>query len=224
MLKPLIENIEKIKNDMYEMGQEIVHANKISLSALKENDLSMLKEINLSLKSLAKRSNEIDNLIVKTLALYSPEAKDLREMVSFLKVTNEIIRAGANSKDFIKSFKKSFTKDIDQGAILEYAIPLLKSSNKALETAIELIKEKDETLVEEGYKKVTVEESKTDDLYAMLEKNTLSLISKNVKQTKDYMDILSAIRRLEKCADRAAAISHLLVYAEVGGNIEQATN
>lgn len=222
MLKPYTNNVEQIKKEIYAIGQEIVHANKISLSALKENDISMLKEVNLSIKTLSVKSNEIDNLIVKTLALYSPEARDLREMVSFLKITNELLRAGANAKTFVKTFKKSFSNDLDHHTILEYAIPLLKASNLALQTAVELINETDEKTVEAGYKKVTVEESKTDDLYAMLEKNILKLISKNIELSKDYFDVLSSLRRLEKTADRAAAIANLLVFAEIGGTIEQA--
>lgn len=222
MLKPYTQNVEKIKKEIYEIGQEIIHANKISLSALKENDLSMLKEVSLSIKKLGVRSNEIDNLIVKTLALYSPEARDLREMVSFLKITNELLRAGTNAKTFVKTFKKSFSNDLDHNTILEYAIPLLKASNQALENAIELIKENDEKAIELGYNKVAVEESKTDDLYAMVEKNILKLISKNIELSKDYFDVLSSLRRLEKTADRAAAIANLLVFAELGGTIEQA--
>jgi len=222
MLKPYKENIEKIKEEIYEMGQEIVHANKISLSALKENDLSMLKEVNLSVKKLSIKSNEIDNLIVKTLALYSPEARDLREMVSYLKVTNELIRAGANAKSFVKSFKKSFSEDLDQNTILEYAIPLLKSSNLALQNAIDMVKESDEKVLDDSYKKVSVEESKTDDLYSMVEKNILKLITKNIELSKEYFDVLSSLRRLEKSADRASSIANLLIFAEIGGEIKQA--
>jgi phosphate transport system protein len=85
MLKPYNDNVEIIKNEVHNIGQAVIHANKIALSALKENDLSMLKDVNLSIKKLSIKSNEIDNLIVKTLALYSPEARDLREMVSYLK-------------------------------------------------------------------------------------------------------------------------------------------
>ncbi|QKF80804.1 phosphate signaling complex PhoU family protein [Halarcobacter ebronensis] len=222
MLKPYEENVQKIKDEIYSIGQEVVHANKISLAALKENDLTMLKDINLSIKSLSTKSNEVDNLIVKTLALYSPEARDLREMVSFLKITNELLRAGANSKAFVKTFKKSFVDDLDKHAILEYAIPLLKASNQALETAMQLIKETDEKVIETGFQKVSVEESKTDDLYAIIEKNTLKLIAKKIELSKDYFDVLSSLRRLEKTADRAASIANLLLFAHAGGVIEQA--
>ncbi|RXK12586.1 PhoU family transcriptional regulator [Halarcobacter mediterraneus] len=220
MLKPYIENINKIKEEITNIGEEISHANKISLSALKENDSSMLKDVNLSMKKLSSKSTEIDNLIVKTLALYSPEAKDLREMVSFLKITNELMRAAAYSKAFAKSFRKAFSPELDAEAILEYAIPLLKSSNLALYTAIEMVKEDDEKLIEEKFNRVLVEDSKTDDLYAMIEKNILKLITKNIELSKDYFEVLSSLRKLEKVSGRASSIANLLVFAEVGGDLE----
>ncbi len=220
MLKPYIANINKIKKEILNIGEEISHANKISLSALKENDLSMLKDVNLSLKKLSTQSNDIDKLIVKTLALYSPEAKDLREMVSFLKITNELIRAAAYSKTFVKNFRKSFSEDLNADAILEYAIPLLKSSNLALQTAIEMILEDDEKIIEQKFNKVLVEDSKTDDLYAMIEKNILKLISKHIELSKDYFEVLSSLRKLEKISGRAVSIANLLVFAEIGKDLE----
>ena len=222
MLKPYQQKIETIKNEIYEMGEIVTHANKVSLSALKENDLSMLKEISLSIKKINIKSNEIDNLIVKTLALYSPEARDLREMVSYLKITNELTRASTYSKSFVKTFKKSFSDDLDKHAILEYAIPLLKSSNLALQLSLDMIKETDERIIEELFNKVNVEDSKTDDLYIMVEKNILKLITKNIELSKDYFDVLSSLRKLEKISGRASSIANLLVFAEMGGEIGQA--
>lgn len=222
MLKPYTQSIEKIKTEICEIGDIITHANKVSLSALKENDLSMLKDINLSIKRITSKSNEIDNLIVKTLALYSPEARDLREMVSYLKITNELVRTSSYSKIFAKTFRKSFSDELDKHTILEYAIPLIKSSNLALQTAIDMIKEANVKKIEELFNKVTVEDSKTDDLYIMVEKNILKLIGKNIELSKDYFDVLSSLRNLEKISSRATAIANLILFAEVGGELEQA--
>lgn len=222
MLKPYQDKIKTIKNEIVEMGEIITHANKVSLSALKENDLSMLKDISLSIKKIYAKSNEIDNLIVKTLALYSPEARDLRQMVSFLKITNELTRASTYSKAFVKTFKKSFSDDLDKHTILEFAIPLLKSSNLALQTSLDMIKESDDKVIEQMFNKVTVEDSKTDDLYSMVEKNILKLITKNIELSKDYFEVLSSLRKLEKISGRASSIANLLVFAEVGGELEQA--
>jgi phosphate transport system protein len=221
MLKTYESKLQNIKVEIQKIGVDVIEALELSLKALKNNDIEALKNIEITEKKLLIKSNEIDNIIVTTLALYSPEAKDLRRLVSFLKITNELVRTGSNVKDFGKKFKKSFSEDLNTGTILEYAIPLLKSALLSLQTSISIIDETNPKHIEEKYHRVIVEESKTDDLYLMIEKNILKLISKNLDLSKEYFDILSALRRLEKVADRAVSIANLLQFAQVGGDIVQ---
>ena len=221
MLKPYETNLQNIKNEISKIGVDVVESLELSLRALEDKKLDDLKNVQITEKKLLLRSNEIDNIIVTTLALYSPEATDLRQLVSFLKITNELVRTGSNAKDFAKQFKKSFSEDLNTSTILEYAIPLLKSALLSLQTSISIIDETNSKHIEEKYHRVIVEESKTDDLYLMVEKNILKLISKNLDLSKEYFDILSALRRLEKIADRAVSIANLLQFAQVGGDIVQ---
>ena len=221
MLKPYEIKLQSIKEEILNIGVDVIDSLELSLKALKDGNIDDLRNVDITEKKLLIKSNEIDNIIVTTLALYSPEAKDLRQLVSFLKITNELVRTGSNAKDFAKKFKKSFSEDLNTGTILEYAIPLLKSALLALQTSISIIDETNAKHIEEKYHRVIVEESKTDDLYLMIEKNILKLISKNLDLSKEYFDILSALRRLEKIADRSVSIANLLQFAQVGGDIVQ---
>ena len=219
MLKTYETKLINIKSEIQKIGVDVVEALEICLTALENKKIEDLKNVDLTEKKLLVKSSEIDNLIVTTLALYSPEAKDLRQLVSFLKITNELVRTGSNVKAFAKMFKKSFSDDLNTTMILEYAIPLLKSALLSLQTTISIIDETDAKHVEEKYHRVVVEESKTDDLYLMIEKNILKMITKNLDLSKEYFDTLSALRRLEKIADRAVSIANLLQFAHVGGDI-----
>ncbi len=221
MLKPYELKLKLIQEEIEKIGHDVVESLEFSLRALEDRKIENLKSIEITEKKLQIKSNEIDNLIVTTLALYTPEAKDLRHLVSFLKITNELVRTGSNAKDFAKKFKKSYSDDLNTAIILEYAIPLLKSALLSLQTSISIIDETNPKHVEEKYHRVIVEESKTDDLYLMIEKNILKLITKNLDLSKEYFDILSALRRLEKIADRAVSIANLLQFAQVGGDIVQ---
>lgn len=221
MLKPYEIKLQNIKDEILKIGHEVIESLEISLKALKNKNIDDLKNVEITEKKLLIKSNEIDNIILTTLALYSPEAKDLRQLVSFLKITNELVRTGSNAKDFAKMFKKSYSDDLNTNIILEYAVPLLKSALLSLQTSISIIDETNAKHIEEKYHRVIVEESKTDDLYLMIEKNILKLISKNLDLSKEYFDILSALRRLEKIADRAVSIANLLQFAQVGGDIVQ---
>jgi phosphate transport system protein len=222
MLSIYKEKLDGIKNEIYGIGLQVVRANEIALQALKNQDYEKFSEAKNELSNLEKTSNKIDNMIVSTLALHAPEAKDLRQMVAYLKITNEIVRAATNTKSFIKTFAKIIACELDVDKINEYGIPLHKSAILAITTALEIIKTKDEDEIEDEFHKVIVEESKTDDLYSMIEKNILKMITKNKELSKDYFDVLSSYRRLEKLADRAASIANLLLFAHLGGEIHQA--
>ena len=221
MLKVYDTKREQIQNELLEIGDIVIESLNASLKALKDDDIKALKDADLSLKKLTSKSNDIDNSIVTALALYQPEAKDLRELVSYLKITNELVRAGGNTKDFIKVFRGAFSDDLNTKTILEFAIPLLKSTILSVQTSMSIIREINTKHVEEKYQRVVVEESKTDDLYAMIEKNILKLISKNLDLSKEYFDILTSLRKLEKISDRSVSIAHLLLFAEKGGELER---
>ncbi len=141
--------------------------------------------------------------------------------VPFLKITNEIVRTAANTKDFAKMFRRSYSEELNTNTILEYTIPLLKSALLSTKTAISIIDEQEHSKVEEKYQRVIVEESKTDDLYLMIEKNILKLITQKLDLSKEYFDLLSSLRRLEKIADRSVSIASLLQFAKLGGDIVQ---
>ena len=221
MLKPYEEKLKLIKSEVEKLGLDIVEALEVCLKALNERKIENLKNVEVREKKFLIKSNEIDNLIITTLALYTPEARDLRRMVAFLKITNEMVRTAANTKDFAKMFRRSYSEDLNTNTILEYTIPLLKSALLSTKTAISIIDEQEHSKVEEKYQRVIVEESKTDDLYLMIEKNILKLITQKLDLSKEYFDLLSSLRRLEKIADRSVSIASLLQFAKLGGDIVQ---
>ena len=221
MLKPYEEKLKLIKSEVEKLGLDIVEALEVCLKALNERKIENLKNVEVSEKKFLVKSNENDNLIITTLALYTPEARDLRRMVAFLKITNEIVRTAANTKDFAKMFRRSYSEELNTNTILEYTIPLLKSALLSTKTAISIIDEQEHSKVEEKYQRVIVEESKTDDLYLMIEKNILKLITQKLDLSKEYFDLLSSLRRLEKIADRSVSIASLLQFAKLGGDIVQ---
>ncbi|MDX4068243.1 phosphate signaling complex PhoU family protein [Aliarcobacter skirrowii] len=221
MLKPYEEKLKLIKSEVEKLGLDVVEAIEVCLKSLNERKIENLKNVEISEKKFLAKSNELDNIIITTLALYTPEARDLRRMVAFLKITNEIVRTAANTKDFAKMFRRSYSEDLDTNTILEYTIPLLKSALLSTKTAVSIIDEQDLKQVEQKYQRVVVEESKTDDLYLMIEKNILKIITKNLDLSKEYFDILSSLRRLEKIADRSVSIASLLQFAKLGGDMVQ---
>ena len=205
---------EKIKN----IGNGLVTANKFILKALEDCEHDKFDEAKSNIKNISSKTNEIDNEIIKILALYSPEARDLRQVVSYLKITNELDRAITNTRSFIKGFV-DVCSQTDVKIVQEYAIPMQKSTVKAVKLSISMLDMDCEDELRETFNDVIVEESKTDDLYEIVEKSLLKEAEASDEFEK-FHNMLKALRKSEKIADRAISIAQLILYIKIGGNFQ----
>jgi len=220
MLSKEKEKLNTIVDKMQALGQSTLATNEAILDALKNCDSCELSQITRpSKQNRYETIDEIDNLIISIFALFSPEARDLRLLVSFLKVTNEFDRIAKQCNSFIRDFPKAIATDVDKDFILEYAIPLQKTSINAMSSVVKLLVEKDKDVVQELYTEVVVEESQNDDLYKIIEKSLLKKIKKETHLSQEYQYVMASLRRLEKVADRALSIANLMHYAKIGGEI-----
>ncbi len=219
MLNNLKQNLEEIKNNVKALAQELEKANKLLVNALSSCDKKTFDESKLYIKNVTNKAAEIDQEIVTTLALHQPEAKDLRTMVSCLKITNELIRASSNTRNFIKGFQK-VCEGVDLQTINEYAIPMQKFTVEALQCIVKMFDINCEDEMQECYNSVLICENKTDDLYEMIEASLIQQAKENDNFSK-YHQMLSSLRRSEKIADRAMSIASLLLYANNGGVLHQ---
>ncbi len=222
MLPTQKEKLNLILNEIIKLGMTTLTMNQLILDSLKNCKSCKLNEIKkISKKERYASIDKIDNLIINVFALYTPEARDLRELIAFLKITNEFDRIANSCNSFVRDFPSSLSDEVDKAFILEYAIPLQISSVNALTYALKLVEVNDKKMVNEYYKIVIIEESKNDDLYKIIEKNLLKKINTDMHLSKEYQDIMAALRRLEKIADRALSVANLMHYAKVGGEISK---
>ncbi len=217
MLKTYDQDLKEIKNGIKAIGEKILLSNKTLLEATMSCNKEKFTEAKSYLKNLSSSLNAIDNEIIKVLALHSPEAKDLREVVAYFKITNELLRAASNTRSLIKAFVKD-CENVDNELISAYVIPLQTSTIKALEHTISMIDMDDVDELRDILHEIVVEEDKTDELYSMLEKKIFT----GLKDSSDFEkthNILRAFRRSEKIADRAISIANLLLYIFKGGEL-----
>ena len=219
MLANYEEKLNEIKAEIISIGEGLLQANKLIVKALKGCNESDFTEAKTYIKNVSNIVKDIDNNIITTLALHSPEAKDLRQMVSYLKITNELLRASANTRNFIKGFTEE-CENVDVNIIKEYAIPMQKSTVDAIKYSVEMLSIDCVDETQEIFNKVVIAENKTDDLYEMIEAELFEQNPKNNEFDK-FHKILVVLRRSEKIADRAMSIASLLLYANNGGEIHR---
>ncbi|MFK5986084.1 MAG: PhoU domain-containing protein [Pseudomonadota bacterium] len=222
MLKTEVEKLKKIREVVINLGSFVTEKNEIILSALETRDVSFIQNIKLQPKrNLQASTNNLDNQIVTALSLYTPEAHDLRELVSYLKISNEIMRVCSNSRSFIKTFIDAFRVDLELSKIYDQLIPMQTLTVAALTGAIDMISLHTEQEVKNTFEKIYLDENKTDKIYQKIEKEIIALTTQQPELSLEYLEVLSAVRRIEKIADRALSIASLVYYAKIGGEISQ---
>ena len=220
MLDIEVDKLQKLKTDILNLNHFALDVNEQILSGLEKCETCNLQIIKVPSKhDVQEKISAIDTEIVKLLAFFGMEAKDLRLMVAYLKITNEFERIFTRSRSFIRDFPTKIA-EVDKDFVLEYVIPLQRSALVALDYDITLQLEDEKPTIEKIIKSVIAEENNNDDLYKRAEQSILKKMDNQVYLTKEYQDILLCLRRVEKIADRALSIAFMLHYAKIGGNME----
>ena len=219
MIKNYDIELQSVKQEIVKIATGLNKANELIVEAIKTCDKKMFNDAKTNIKNITNKTNDIDNSIIKLLALYAPEARDLRQVVAYLKITTELLRASTNTRSFIRGFIDA-CKDVDIKTINEYAIPLQNSTTKAINIMVNMLNIDCSDELQDCFNEVLIEENKTDDLYELLEKNILQSSKKSDNFEKVHK-ILKAFRKSAKIADRTISIANLLVYIKVGGTLQK---
>lgn len=211
--------IGEIRELITSLLQNIVWANQISLDSYESNDDNGFKEVQEKLKNITVQGDIIDNEIIKTFALFGPEAKELRTLVAYLKMTNEIVRIGEGVKKYARRMKDHAKSECDLTPLNGTIIQLHKSTVNALVYILECFTNFHECNIEDYYRKIMVEESKNDDLFSILEKEIMTNIIDERELSIEYVKVLGTLRKLERSCDRSVNIANLMMYAKEGGEI-----
>lgn len=217
MLKTYSNQLEDINNNILSVAISILESNKVVLNAMLECDKELLESAKNSIKNMSARMTEIDNHIIKVLALYSPEARDLRLIVSLFKITNELLRASSNTRSFISGLS-NYCVELDSDTVRNFAVPMHKSTVDCLTTMVEMLQTTCTDETQENYNKILIEENKSDDLYELLQENVIKQ-APHIEDFHKFTKILSALRKSEKISDRSLDVANLLLFARVGGEM-----
>jgi len=219
MLSKYQEDLEKLYSRSYDFAKNIEEAFALVVGALESKNLDNLKEAKNMLKGSSKEESKIDMRIIEILALYAPEAKDLRRVVTLMKITSEFSRIS----DYITAQIKTLTQEIVDEENIEgdgTRVTFYKSTHNALKASVEIIKAKDESILNELIREVSIEESKCDDFVSIIEKEIISEICDNKNEISYFAKRLNSVRKMERISDRCVNIAKLRKYAIEGGKLK----
>ncbi len=220
MLKNYKEILDKSRKRVLDFATKILEACDLTVLAFENSDIQMANDARAMLKNAHSINSKIDNEIIKTLALFSPEARDLRVVIAHLKIASELTRISDYIRSCAKNIKMQISGEFDLSSLKNDTFAYMSSTKKSLSLAIESIKANSETKLEELYRTVNVEESKCDDIHSILEHNAMEQICMSPEMAKDFVIFLKSMRKLERISDRSLNIVKLSFYAQKGGKLK----
>jgi len=197
-------------------AKRVLDAHKAALSLLQKP--TALESIVIPLKSLEEEEEAriVDEEVIETIALCSPTSSQLRQLIAYIKLVEEILRIGRYAKSYAKNITPHLEVDRSLFPLSLYIQQLHESAIEAFKRALEILESEDETHMETLARKAKVEESKTDEIFTMLKEELTTQPSTKNERLMESLHLLFACRKLERTADRAAKIAHLAILAKRG--------
>lgn len=219
MLKKYDEKVYAIEEMIVALMDSIIGSNEMTLEAYLGHDSASYESARAALKTLESDADRIDNEIIKAFALFGPEALELRTLVTYLKMNNELVRIGEGSRKYARRIEEHCQSECNLRPFDNVIVQLHKSAINAMHFIRDCFTTLRDCDVDENYRKVMVEESKNDDLFSILEKDIMTNIISETELSIEYVRVLGTLRKLERMCDRAVNIANLMVFAKRGGQL-----
>ena len=210
-----------VRNRVVELVEDLAKTNEVALEAIRNRDADALEKARNELKEMAEVTEKIDNVIVLIFAKFTPGAKDLREMVSYLKVTSALNRIRTYTNNYLKNMQMVLIENCESMVeFIDDSLRINKCSLKAFENCVEMLKTfDDDDKIKKLSAQIAVESSKTEDIYSILEKEMVQHMSMKNESPENYFNLLKFFRKNLKVIDRLETIAQRVIFARMGGKL-----
>lgn len=221
MLVQYHEARHEVRDLVMEVIKTLAQANEEALVAVETSDIQKLEEVRQSIKSITKATEKIDNNIVLIFARYTPEAKDLREMVAYLKITSAFNRIKTNINNYLKNMQSMLSEEnVNIIQFIKDSLSINRCTINAFNKTIEMFETfHDNDKIKKLTIEIDVEYEKTDDIYTLLEKSIVQKMGEADGLAEEYFNLLKYIRKNLKIIDRLDSIAHRIIFSRMGGKL-----
>lgn len=202
--------MKELNQHLVDLSNLVIKMIKDGNTALANDNEALFKKLEEELKEVHVHCNSIDETVMNTIALHQPFAKDLRFILSTLKVSNEIHRSAhdavhiANSSAFINLEQYN---DIIQriGDLAAKASSMFKKSIDAFSNQKEL-----------NVQKWTKKDDEVDRLHSEIIQDVTKIIEKDPTWSRAGVSLILTTRYIERIADHACNIVEESNYVVTG--------
>ncbi|MHC1759388.1 MAG: phosphate signaling complex protein PhoU [Negativicutes bacterium] len=216
--KVYAEKLAEIKKLTLEMGNKTVNAVKLASQALLENNWEIAARVRVLEKEVDTLYKQIDELCIAFIATQQPMGRDLRFLVSTVKIAPEIERIADYANNIAKKIQKKFS--LEDMTPIESLIPsvdvMTREVVSILAEAMHCYEAGDAELAMLVHKRDNLVNRMNKDLFHSIV--GLTVVNQQINELA--MDFHTTVRYIERVADRACNIVESVYYAVTGYRFE----
>lgn len=208
------EELEDVRSKVLHMGGivEVQLAN--ALKVLVNDEIALAKEVIKADSIVNSLELEIDEECIRIVALRQPTASDLRLVMAVIKTISDLERMGDEAKRIAIMSRKEMDGALedDVRADLEYMGELVRNmlrlvldafARTDVDTAVMVVKA----------------DSKVDKKYKKIIKQLIQRMAEDPQVIPAVMNIIWAVRSLERLGDRCQNIAEHVIYMVLGTDV-----
>ncbi|SFS71709.1 phosphate signaling complex protein PhoU [Marininema halotolerans] len=216
MIRPFDTSLKEVKESLLTMGEKLEVAINKAVKSLANLDASLGREVMRHDAEVDKIEEELDMKVATLIATQQPVAKDLRKLISALKIASDMERmadlAGniaETTVNLVENDQKLFKKleKIPEMALITQKM-VHDGINSYIDGNVELAKE------------MARRDDEVDQMYEEIVKELLERMIHEQQFTEVSLRLCFVARYLERIADHATNIAEEIVYIETGKRVD----
>jgi phosphate transport system protein len=208
------QELRDLKSRLLAMGGRCEQLIQMASRALEKLDVDLAHRVELTDRAINAEEMAIDGMAVRILALRQPVGRDLRFLVTALKVVTDLERIGDEAVNIAERAEELAGQP---------PIPSLQPRLREMADASALmVRRALDAFVEENAeaaRDVLTADDAVDALYGELLRESMRYIAQNPTRVEDGMRFASCAKYLERVADHATNIAEMVVFMVSGDDV-----
>lgn len=207
MLTNKIIDLKKSLMNMAGYTQKMI---ELCINSMEDMNIDLLEDVTYYEDKVNRLELEIDDRCTALIALYQPEAKDLRYILMIIKMNNDFERLGDLAFKISHSLKAM--KDDSLIFSMTELYDMAKKSYSMLKDSIMAFTDEDLDLS----KTIGSRDNEVDELYVKLYVHIKNILKDTTNNIEPSLHILRIASKFERIADLATNISESTIYLVEG--------
>ena len=200
------EELEVLKTRLLEMGGLAEERVRQSISGLKNRDIALIERVIHGDEPINRLHVEVDDRVLKLLALHQPVAVDLRAAMAAIKINTDLERVGDLAVNIAEAARRYATHPPVKQLI---DIPRMADIAQAmLRDALDAYVKSDVALA----KQVLNEDDTLDALKTQIFRELLTFMLQDPSTIEPSLDLILVSRHLERIGDHATNVAEDVIF------------